>query len=259
MVYRNIIGFILLSLFSINSHCQTASIVFNSENHFQVTINHIKQHNTYINNIQIKNLNGNHPYNIKINFKNDTISIQTNIYLIDDGLAHIYDISKKSIQLKKVVPAVSYPTAENQLIVNYTVNNNLPIDTNVNDTSQTDTTYVIPYTSYYKLEDYKGRIGCPFPIKDIEQAKLRSTILAENLEESKLEKIKEAILYMDSACILIKQTKELILLFEFEETRLDFAKFIFPYTFDIDNYEKLYPTFSFGNSKAELKNFIKSK
>ncbi|MBL4668340.1 MAG: DUF4476 domain-containing protein [Flavobacteriales bacterium] len=46
---------------------------------------------------------------------------------------------------------------------------------------------------------------------------------------------------------------------EFEETRLDFAKFIFPYTFDIDNYEKLYPTFSFGNSKAELKNFIKSK
>jgi len=257
MIFRKIIGLVLISLISVCVQAQTASIVFNGKNNFQVTINQIKQHDAFSNNIKINKLKGNHPYNVKINFENDSAFVQTNIYLIDDGLAHIYTVTKEAIQLKKVIPDASYPKNEKQLILNYIINNNLPIDTIITDTITIDTTYTIPFASYYKLEDYEGRIGCPFPIKDIEQAKLRAIILAESLEESKLEKVKGAILDMDSVCILVEQTKELIVLFEFEETRLDFAKFIFYYTFDIDNYEKLYPTFNFENSKAELRELLK--
>ena len=77
-------------------------------------------------------------------------------------------------------------------------------------------------------------------------------------KNGKLEKVKIAIEDMDSACILVDQIKELIVLFEFEETRLNFAKYMFPYTFDIDNYEKLYPTFNFEDSKEQLKKLLKN-
>lgn len=252
-------GIILLLIFSITTYAQTASVIFMSKNDsFQVSINHIKQHLGYNNNIKVNQLKGNMPYNVKINFKNDTTIIKKNIYLIDDGLAHIYSISKKAIQLKKVVPAASYPKVENQLVINYIINNELPVDTVIKDTATTDTAYVVPFASYYKLEDYNGKIGCPFPIKTEQQAQLRGIILAENLEESKLDKIKIAIQDMDSACVIVEQTKELIVLFEYEETRLGFAKFMFAYTFDIDNYEKLYSAFNFENSKDELKEFIKN-
>lgn len=245
-------------ILSLSTYAQTAAVIFQNEKElFQVSINHIKQHQGYTNNIKISRLKGNTPYNVKINFKDDTTFIQKNIYLIDDGLAHIYNITKESIQLKKIVPAVSYSKPENQLAFNYILNNNFAIDTTTKDTSTIDTTYIVPFATYYKLEAYEGRIGCPFPIKPEEQGELRSLIINENLEESKLEKVKIAIQDMDSACILVDQSKELIVLFEFEETRLDFAKFIFSYTFDIDNYEKLYTAFNFEESKDQLRVLLK--
>jgi len=256
MMFKKTIALVLLSLVSFCYQAQTASIVFTGASEFQVTINQIKQHRSFSKKIQVNNIKGDQPYNVKIDFKDDTAFTQTNIYLIDDGLTHIYTVSKEKIDLKKIVPAVSYPKDEQQFLINYISNYNLPVDTIVADTAITDTTYKIPFASYYKLEDYEGRLGCPFPIKAAEQSELRGIVLAENLEESKLEKVKIAIEDMDSACVLVEQIKEIIVLFEFEETRLDFAKFMFPYTFDIDNYEKLYSTLNFENSKAQLKEML---
>ena len=258
LVSNKILGLAILLFFAINIQAQTASVIFQSKDNFQVTINKIKQHQTYRNNIRINQLTGNRTYNVQIDFENDTINATRNIYLIDNGLAHIYAIDKSNIQLKKVVPSATYTTTQNQLETIYMENRSIALDTAKKDTTQTkDTTYVVPFASYYKLENYNGKIGCPFPIKEVEQAELRSIILSENLEESKLEKVIFAIQDMDSACVLVSQTKELILLLEFEETRLDFAKFMFAHTFDIDNYEKLYAAFNFENSKDELKLFIK--
>jgi len=258
MVYRKIIAFLLLSLVSVWCQAQTAAIVFKGTTDFKVTIDFIQQHNSFVNNLKINGLKGNQPYNVKINFKSDSTFVQTNIYLIDDGLTHIYNVTQKSIQLKKIIPDASYTTDNQQLLTNYISNDNLPLDTLITDTAIIDTGYTVPFASYYKLEDYDGRIGCPFPIKDVEQAELRGIVLFENLEESKLEKVKIAIEDLDSACILVDQIKELIVLFEFEETRLNFAKYIFPYTFDIDNYEKLYPAFNFEDSKDQLRELLKN-
>jgi len=251
---------ILLILFASECYAQTATIIFQNDNNekFQVSINQIKQHSEYTNSISVSALRGNFSYNVKVNFENDTILVQQNILLIDDGLTHIYNITKKSIQLKKVVPTTSYQKPKNQLHIALIANNEMLPDTLITDSNLTDNTYIVPFASYYKLENYDGKIGCPFPIKGPEQAELRGIILRENLEESKIEKVKIAIQDMDSACVLVSQTKELILLFEFEETRLDFAKFMFAYTFDIDNYEKLYTAFNFENSKDELKQYVKT-
>jgi hypothetical protein len=259
MVYSKIgFGFLFILLLAASAYSQTASAIFKSENAFQLTINNVKQQNNYSKSAIVYKLSGDRPYNLKIEFEDDTLAIQNNIYIIDEGLAHIYDVSKEAIQLKKVVPSASYFKTEDQFAIVYLENTSFPIDTIKSDTIQTkDTTYVVPFASYYELKDYNGRVGCPFPINEEQKSELRGLIIAEKLEESKLEKIKTAIIDIDSACVLIDQIKELTSLFEYEETRLDFTKFIATYTFDLDNYEKLYPLFNFDNSKDELKLLFK--
>lgn len=258
--YKIILGYILVLLIPVSAYCQTASAIFKSDHSFQVSVNYIAQHSNYNNNVAIYKLPAEKAYNIKISFENDTVFTQKNIHLIDQGLTHIYEVTKEAIQLKKVIPTSSYLNPDNQLTIAYIENSSLISEVNKKDSVKAkDTAYVVPFDSYYKLEDYNGRIGCPFPLKIEEASKLRGFILAETLEESKLEKAKITIQEMDSACVLIDQIKELTLLFEYEETRLDFIQFIRPYAFDIDNYEKLYPVFDYDNSKDELKLLYRKK
>jgi hypothetical protein len=257
MVFKKIklaFGLILLTLISTSGIAQTASAVFESDNAFQLTINNRLQQEVYAKSFIISKLPGERPYSIKIEFKADTVILKQNIYLIAEGLAHIYQISKKKLQLKKVIPSASYIKPENQFAFVYLENAEFSIDTVITDTLQTkDTAYVVPFSNSYQLKDYEGRIGCPFPIKEEQQSELKRLIMVENLEESKLEKVKNAIQDMDSACVLIDQIKDLALLFEYEETKVDFVKFMLFYAFDIDNVSKLANVFSFENSLEEIK------
>lgn len=243
--------------FAFSLKAQTCSALLQSKDSnllFKISLNRIVQHQDFTNNIRLTGLEANNKYMIDITFKDDSTTIRKTLYLLDANLIHLYEITKKGLQLKKMLPELNY-TTKNELIIAYIENENYqPIL--AKDTVKTDTTYVIPFDSYYELEDYKGKLGCPWPIKEPEFAELRSLILNETLEESKLEKIKYAIRDMDSACVLVEQTQQLIVLFDYEETRLDFAKFMFAFTFDIDNYGKLNEAFNFENSKAELKAFI---
>jgi hypothetical protein len=254
------LGLILLTLIATSGISQTASAIFKSDLEFQITINNIKQHENYAKSSIIYKLIGNRTYNVKIQFQDDTAFVQKNIYLIDEGLAHIYHISKKTIQLKKVVPAASYLKPDHQLAIVYLENASFLLNTIPADTIQAkDSAYVVPFANYYKLKDYEGRIGCPFPINEAQKSTLRTVIISENLEESKLEKVKTAILDTDSICLLMDHITALTSLFEYEETRINFINFIVPYTFDIDNYERLYPLFNFDNSKEEVKERFRKK
>ena len=47
-------------------------------------------------------------------------------------------------------------------------------------------------------------------------------------------------------------------LFNFESSRLEFAKFAYPYTFDQGNYYKLNDAFQFESSIDELNEFVKN-
>ncbi len=250
------VGFCLLALvFPMKS--QTCSALLQSMDStllFKVALSRKAQHQEFTNNLRITGLEANNKYFIEITFKDDSTTIRKTLYLLDANLIHHYEVTKKGLQLKKMLPEPKY-LEENELTVAFIENENYqPIL--AKDTVKTDTSNIIPYDSYYELEDYKGKLGCPWPIKENEFAELRGLILNETLEDNKLEKIKYAIQDMDSACVLVTQTQQLIVLFEYEETRLNFAKFMYPYTFDIDNYGKLNEAFNFENSKVELKEFI---
>lgn len=109
---------------------------------------------------------------------------------------------------------------------------------------------------YDPLPGYTGAVGCTMPINSTEFASVKKTIDTKNFEDSKIKIAKQVI---DNNCLLSSQVKEIMMLFNFEETRLDLAKYAYGHTYDIGNYYKLNDAFKFEASIDELDEYIKSQ
>jgi hypothetical protein len=59
--------------------------------------------------------------------------------------------------------------------------------------------------------------------------------------------------------MFVSQVKQVMLLFTFEETRLDFARFAYDHTYDIGNYFMVNDAFTFETSIEELNAYIQSR
>jgi hypothetical protein len=60
-------------------------------------------------------------------------------------------------------------------------------------------------------------------------------------------------------CFTVEQVKDLAPLFRFTSGRVEFVKFAYDYTKDVDNFYKLTDVFTFSSDKAEILNFIETK
>jgi hypothetical protein len=252
--------FIITLLFTELLSAQTSDVIFRANFKFRVTINNTLQNSNYTNNIKIKDLKGEQHYNVVIDFENDSTILKKNIYLFDNDLTFLFEVSKKEFAIIKIIPYQLPNKDEDLMVISYTQNGEFILDNVNTDTTNTaDTVYSPPFNSYYELENYNGKISCPWPIKSEELTVLKGIINAETIEDSKLEKIKDEILDADSMCIMVNQVSELIQLFQYEETKLEFAKFIAPSIFDINNIGKLETVFEFENSMDELKEYLNKK
>ncbi len=108
-----------------------------------------------------------------------------------------------------------------------------------------------PPPSY--LPGYTGPIGCPVPLSPGEFSDLKKSIASKSFEESKMTIAKQVV---GNSCLLTSQVKDLMLLFTFEESRLDLAKFAYGRTYDIGNYYKVNDAFTFESSIDELNQYI---
>ena len=85
---------------------------------------------------------------------------------------------------------------------------------------------------------------------------LKQSIGNESFDNTRLKVAKQFIAanYFTTA-----QVKELVLLFSFENSRLDIAKYAYDYTVDKGNYFLINDAFSFNNSKDALMDYIKNR
>ena len=109
-----------------------------------------------------------------------------------------------------------------------------------------------PTTIVY-VPGYGGPIGCPMPMApgDFESAK--SSIASKSFESTKLEIAKQII---GSNCVVAEQVKQIMQLFDFEASKLDFAKFAYGHTYDKGNYFKVNDAFEFESSVSDLNSYI---
>lgn len=214
---------------------QTCSIVFTSSDtslYFTTKLNDKIQNSVFVNNIRLTGIEANNKYLARIKLKNDTTELRQTIFLLDAGFTHFYEIDKKGVHLKKIAPTLNEEPDPNQYLV-VCDGFNRPIEApikNVIDTSKTDTTY---FEDHYEMPDYNGKIGCPYPLKEEEFNGIFLELKQKSLEDDRLAFIKEQF---NNTCITSEQLSLLFGVFEFEETKLDFGLFIYPFIFDIDRF-----------------------
>jgi len=84
-------------------------------------------------------------------------------------------------------------------------------------------------------------------------ADLKTTVENTSFESSKIDVIKSVA---DLNYFTATQVRELLLLFSFDQSKVELAKYIYEKTCDRQNYFKIYDAFSFDSSKNEVLNYI---
>ena len=118
---------------------------------------------------------------------------------------------------------------------------------------ETTTTTTTTTTDHYIMQGYEGDIGCPWPMTDEDFEQAKATILSKSFDDTRLSMAKQII---RSNCMFSDQIRDLVGSMEFEDTKLDLAKFAYGYAYDVGNYFKVNDVFDFEFSIEELTEYI---
>jgi hypothetical protein len=138
-----------------------------------------------------------------------------------------------------------------------------PVSTTTVTHSQTVTTThqpapapVPPPAPVVYLPGYNGPVGCPVPMTDTDFRDLEQSISTKKFEDSKLTIAKQVL---RDRCLFVSQVKRVLTQFTFEESKLEFAKYAYDYTYDIGNYFKVNDVFTFETTIEELDAYIRTR
>lgn len=96
--------------------------------------------------------------------------------------------------------------------------------------------------------------GCASAMSASDFNTAKESIDSKGMDDSKLKVAKQVL---DNNCMSSDQVKEVIGLFSFEQSKLDFAKHAYGRTTDKNNYYKINDAFTFESSITDLDNYIK--
>lgn len=150
---------------------------------------------------------------------------------------------------------INTPDGDVSLNANVDVNGgNISYDENIEDNTNV---YIEDNTEepIYNMPGYNGAVGCHWPIENRDFQRIKQTIENADFSSDKLTIAKQIV---DSNCLTAQQVKEIVSLFDFESGRLDFAKYAYTHTFDINNYYIINDAFDFSSSIKALDDYIKT-
>ena len=138
----------------------------------------------------------------------------------------------------------------------------LGIDMNVNISetySETHTTTTTTTNSsgggqdHYVMSGYNGAIGCAWPMNDNQFTDALNSVSSKSFDDDKFTVAKQIT---DSNCLTAEQVKKMMGELDFEDTKLEYAKFAYNKTYDVGNYYKLNDAFDFSSSIDEMNEYI---
>jgi len=131
--------------------------------------------------------------------------------------------------------------------------------TTTSSTITTNTTNSAPVqnnSTIVYVQGYTGVIGCPTPMLNSEFQTAKNSISSKDFEDSKLTVAKQIV---NTNCLTAQQVKEITMLFDFESTKLEFAKYCYHKTYDLGNYYKVNDAFEFEMTIDELNEYINAQ
>jgi hypothetical protein len=228
---------------------------------FAVILNGVRQNQDYQTNVKLSDLNAEF-YKLKILFQNPAAKpVNLNLY-VKRGFEITYNLKRNSkgkyvLRFTSEVPlmAPKPPVVANPSNTpsGTNINNgnqiNVPVNVNVNVGGIQVVTPVPPVS--VSNGNVPVNNGMPMTNTDFQSAK--QTIAGKNFEDSKLQVAKQIA---SSNNLLASQIKEILQLFSFETSRLDFAKFAYNSCINKGNYFEVNQAFSFDSSVEDLNQFI---
>ncbi|MBN2173559.1 MAG: DUF4476 domain-containing protein [Bacteroidales bacterium] len=153
---------------------------------------------------------------------------------------------------------------------NTNVNMNISLPGMTTTQTQTEQTYTTVNTStttvteqheetnetvevYDPMPGYNGSTGCENPMSGDRFSTAKNSIESKDFEDTKLTVARQIL---KANCLLVSQVKDIMMMFDYESTRLEFAKEAYDKTYDIDNYYLLNDAFDFESSIDELNDYI---
>lgn len=104
---------------------------------------------------------------------------------------------------------------------------------------------------------YNGPVGCGgYLMSDAAFAKAKQTVENQSFADDKLTVAKQIA---NSQCLTTAQVAEMMSLFSFEDSKIEWAKTAYNRTYDVGNYWMLNDHFTFSSSVDELNKFIQSR
>ena len=101
-----------------------------------------------------------------------------------------------------------------------------------------------------------GNGNCIRSMDAVSFGKAKQTIESKGFDDTKLSTAKQVA---KANCLTTDQILEIMKIFGFEESRLEFAKYAYDYCFDQNNYYNVSQGFSFDSSTEELNDYIETK
>lgn len=108
----------------------------------------------------------------------------------------------------------------------------------------------------YGDEPAQGRGGCRVAMRTDDFNSARNTIKGSNFDDTRLSTAKQIV---SSNCVSASQILQIMEIFSFEATKLDFAKYAYDYCMDKNNYFKVNNGFTYSSSKDELNAYIQGR
>ncbi len=191
------------------------------------------------------------PVVIVDNNENDNVVIvRDETYDNNSGGVHI------DIDLNDNGGGVNINTPDGDVSINADININGGSVTYDESISDSETNYYIEENTkeqIYNMPGYNGAIGCNWPVENRDFLRMKQSINSKDFSSDKLRVAKQII---NSNCLTAQQVKEIVSLFDFESEKLEFAKYAYKHTFDINNYYIINDAFEFSSSIEKLDNYI---
>lgn len=121
--------------------------------------------------------------------------------------------------------------------------------TNQNTTPSTNTQTVY-------VSGYNGKVGCTPPVSSERIEDMAKTVEKQTFNDDKVRVTKQII---RTNCITLDQLVAILNKFDWDDGKLEIAKFAYNYVYDLENYYKVYDLFTFSSSGKELEEFLDSQ
>jgi len=97
---------------------------------------------------------------------------------------------------------------------------------------------------------------CAYAMSDTEFEEAIVLVKDETFEDDKYSLAKDIC---KANCMTSAQVRDMNNIFNFEDTKLDFAKFAYDYVYDAEKYYLVKSSFTFSMSKEELDEYLENK